>query len=522
METYSMYLRKSRSDEQAEARGEGDVLARHRRTLTELAERNGVIIGQVYEEVGSADSIAARSEMQKLLLDVVSGKWTGVYVMDIDRLSRGDAGDQATVMRAFQSSGTIIRTPGKDYDFTQAADEDFGEQKLFFAHWEHKTIKRRLYRGRERSAEEGWFIGNRVPFGYVKVYAQGKDGPTLAVYPEQAEIVREIFQMYADGLSSHKICDDLNARGVKPNFSDYWAPSTIRSMLKNPVYIGLISWGKRVSRPTLEGGQKRVINPRAILAQGRHEPIVPELLWDAVQARLQGNIKPTTRRGNELSNPLAGLVRCARCGYTMQRSAGTRYKQGNQTEAPDMLRCHNRQCDQIRARIDVVEEMVLEYLDSVFIVPESYIRGEHEVQKAGQIDAQESRKKAIKLLQDQIKQTESQETRQKELLELGVYSVDDFLTRRKITSERLAELRGKLAELEEPDAYEERLAEVRQRMSPSRTITEAYHRAPDAAVKNELLQSLIEYVEYDKTDRMRGRYDDPRKGLTLDIKIRMD
>lgn len=514
MEAYSMYLRKSRSDEQAEARGEGDVLARHRRTLTDLAERNGAIIGQVYEEVGSADSIAARSEMQKLLLDVVAGKWTGVYVMDIDRLSRGDAGDQATVMRAFQSSGTIIRTPGKDYDFTQAADEDFGEQKLFFAHWEHKTIKRRLYRGRERSAEDGCYIGCRIPYGYSKVPAHGKEGPTLAVIPDQAEAVVDIFQMYADGLSSHKIADELNARGIKPNYSDYWTPSTIRNILKNPIYIGLISWGKRVTRPTLDGGQKRVINPKAILAQGKHEAIVPEPLWDAVQARLRSNIKPTTRKGNELANPLAGLVRCARCGYTMQRCAGTRYNNGKQTMSPDMLRCHNRQCDQIRTRIDVVEEMILEQLDQAFDVAGREVTPE-------QNKRNQERQKAAKLLQDQIKQAEAQETRQKELLELGVYSVEDFLARRKVTSERLLELRGRLAEIEEPDAYEERLAEVRRLVPPSQTISEAYRRAPDAAIKNELLQSLLECVKYDKTERKHGRYDDPRRGLILKLKLRV-
>lgn len=512
MEIYAMYLRKSRTDEQAEARGEGDVLARHRKTLTELAERNGDIIGHTYEEVGSADSIAARSEMQKLLLDVVSGKWAGVYCMDIDRLSRGDAGDQATVMRSFQSSDTIVKTPGKNYDFNQAADEDFGEQKLFFAHWEHKVIKRRLYRGRERSAEDGWFIGNRVPYGYCKVPAQGKDGPTLAVIPSQAEIVAEVFQMYADGLSSHKICDDLNERGIKPNFSEFWAPSTIRGLLKNPVYIGLISWGKRVSRPTMEGGQKRVINPRAILSQGRHEPIISEALWEAVQARLTDNIKPTTRRGNELVNPLSGLIRCARCGWTMQRCAGTRYGDDPRKNTYDMLRCYNRQCDQIRARLDVVEEMILEYLDDYF---EPLEDNTPDISKQLQ-----EHQKAVKLLQDQIKQAEAQETRQKELLELGIYSVEDFISRRKATSERLLELRERLAGLEAPDEFERKLRERLKGFQPSRTIGEAYHRAPNVALKNELLHAVLEYVEYDKTERKSGRYDDPRRGIVLKFEIR--
>ena len=513
MEIYAIYLRKSRTDEQAEARGEGDTLARHRKTLTELAERDNAIIGHIYEEVGSADSIAARQKMQQLLLDVVSGKWAGVYVMDIDRLSRGDAGDQATVMRAFQSSGTIIRTPGKAYDFNTATDEDQGEFKLFFSHLEYKTIKRRLYRGRELSAEDGWYIGTRKVYGYHKVPAQGKDGPTLAIYPEQAEVVLKSFQLYADGHSSHYIADVLNGRGVKPNYSDYWNPSTIRNMLKNPVYIGLISWGKKVSRPTLDGGKKRILNPRAILSQGRHPAIVPEPLWDAVSARLAGNIKPTTRKGNTVVSPLAGLVRCSRCGYLMQRHSGKRYRDDPRANDPDMLRCQNRQCNQIRSRLDVVEEMILERLDELF----SDSRSEA---SPAQIMRNQERQKAAKLLREQIRQAEAQETRQKELLEQGIYSVEDFLARRKVTSERLLELHRRLDEVTEPDAYEERLAEVRKRIPRSLSITEAYQRCPDAATKNELLHTLVECVEYDKTEPRRGRYDDPRRGLVVDVKLK--
>lgn len=513
MDVYSMHLRKSRTDEQAEARGEGDVLARHRKTLTELAERNGHIIAAEYAEVAPGDNLAARPQAQRLLLDVMGGKYAGVYCMALDRLSRGAAEDQAAVMRAFQSSGTLLITPEKVYDFNQAADEDFGELRLMFSRLEHKTIKRRMYAGRERSATDGWFIGNRVPYGYIKVPAQGKDGPTLAVHPEQAEIVREVFQMYADGLSSHKICDDLNDRGIKPNFSDYWAPSTIRSMLKNPVYIGLISWGKRVSRPTLDGGHKRVINPRAILSKGRHEPIVPEPLWDAVQARLQGNIKPTSRKGNELTNPLAGLVRCSRCGYVMQRHSGARYEENpTHKKTFDMLRCHNRQCNQIRARLDVVEEMILEQLDEAF-------NPTHEFSPA-QIRRSQERQKAAKMLQDQIKQAEAQQGRLADFLEQGIYSIDDFISRRNVLSERLAKLRSQLAEVIEPDAAQERLAELRKLVPRSMTISEAYRMAPDAAARNELLHALVESVDYDKSERMHSRHDDPRRGVVLDIKLR--
>lgn len=75
----AMYLRKSRTDMHAEARGEGDPLNRHRRTLEEYAARAGIRVAEIYQEVASGDSIAARPEMQRLLMDVLKGRWEGVF-----------------------------------------------------------------------------------------------------------------------------------------------------------------------------------------------------------------------------------------------------------------------------------------------------------------------------------------------------------------------------------------------------------------------------------------------------------
>ena len=86
-----MYLRKSRADLEAEARGEGETLARHRRALTELSERIGRPVAHIFEEIVSGDTISSRPEMQNVLALVESGKCAGVFVNDIDRLARGDS-----------------------------------------------------------------------------------------------------------------------------------------------------------------------------------------------------------------------------------------------------------------------------------------------------------------------------------------------------------------------------------------------------------------------------------------------
>ena len=93
MEQYCIYLRKSRADAEAEARGEGETLARHEHALLGLAKSQKLAIVKIYREIVSGDSIAARPQMQQMLQDVTDKKYTGVLVMEIERLARGDTID---------------------------------------------------------------------------------------------------------------------------------------------------------------------------------------------------------------------------------------------------------------------------------------------------------------------------------------------------------------------------------------------------------------------------------------------
>ena len=83
----------------AEARGEGETLARHKAALFELARRLNLPVDHIYQEIVSGDSIASRPEMQKLLNDVQTGKWEGVLCMEVERLARGDTMDQGLLLK---------------------------------------------------------------------------------------------------------------------------------------------------------------------------------------------------------------------------------------------------------------------------------------------------------------------------------------------------------------------------------------------------------------------------------------
>ena len=114
--SYAIYLRKSRKDLEAEAKGEGETLTRHLQMLTELAQHLNLHIEKVYAEVVSGESIQDRPRMQALLQDVEASQYDGVLVAEIERLARGDTSDQGRVAKAFQFSHTKIITPARTYD----------------------------------------------------------------------------------------------------------------------------------------------------------------------------------------------------------------------------------------------------------------------------------------------------------------------------------------------------------------------------------------------------------------------
>ncbi len=157
-----MYLRKSRAEE---GQSTEEVLAKHRAALEELADRLGLPVDGVYEEVASGEKLYARPEMLKLLERIRAGEVEAVLCMDIDRLGRGGMADQGAILDAFRESGTLIITPEKTYDLTNDVDIEMTEFKAFFARAEWRAIRKRMRRGLMQTIEAGGYTAN-APYGY--------------------------------------------------------------------------------------------------------------------------------------------------------------------------------------------------------------------------------------------------------------------------------------------------------------------------------------------------------------------
>lgn len=498
---YAIYLRKSRADMEAEARGEGETLARHEKTLLELSRKMELSVTDIYREIVSGETIDARPEVRRLLSAVESREYDGVIVMDADRLARGDTVDQGIISRAFKLSGTKIITPRKVYDPNSEFDEEYFEFELFMARREYKIINRRIQRGRIASVNEGRFVGSTPPYGYDKVKIENGKGYTLKPNSE-ADTVRYIFERYIAGSGASVIANCLDDMGVPTRSGKPWSKATITDMLKNPVYMGKIRWSYRKDIKQSVNGQIVKVRKNSgdcILVEGLHDAIVSSDDFETVQRKLSENKKKPVKASTVLQNPFTGLMYCGKCGSKMTRLGR------NSRNKYDTVKCTNRKCDCVSAPIFLVEQSVLESMRKWL---SGYI---YRVDRRDVLptETEGTAERAIAELSSELKRVSVQIDRTYDLLEQGVYTAELFTQRNKALSERRDRIESRIAEHRQSLITMQNTRAARQEIIPRiRYAIAAYNECTSAEEKNVLLKSVLNRIEYRKSEpNRRGHLD---------------
>ena len=512
--SYCIYLRKSRADVEAEAHGEGETLARHERLLLELAKKRHYNVTQIYREVVSGETIAARPVMQHLLQEVEQGIWDGVLVVEVERLARGDTIDQGIMAQAFKYSNTLIITPLKVYDPNNEYDEEYFEFGLFMSRREYKTINRRLQRGRAASAKEGKYPCSRPPYGYERVRIPNDKGWTLKPKDDEAEIVRYIFKLYTRGIEqddgsfrsvgTRVIGVTLDKMGISPpSTASYWTESTVRHILRNPIYIGKVRWNTKKRKKRVKDGvvsYERTSPPpeEQICVDGLHPPIVSVELFNAAQEILQRRGTAPVHTRTDMQNPFAGILYCGKCGHSMIRRS---------TASSSVLLCVNRSCDNVMSKFSIVEERILQSLQEWL---NDYRLEWADGKSPDEQSSIEVKRKAISKAEKELDTLTKQLSRTHDLLEQGVYDTDTFLGRSRAINERMVAAHKSIEELTAALVLDEQRAASRVNIIPQvEHLLSVYDKLPDAQSKNELLKGILERIEYvkDKPSPRKGPFD---------------
>lgn len=503
---YCIYLRKSRKDMEAERSGI-DTLERHEKILMDYAKRNNLKIGKIYREVVSGDTIAARPQMQELLSDVESELWKGVLVVEVERLARGDTIDQGIIAQVFKFSDTLIVTPLKTYDPNNEYDEEFFEYGLFQSRREYKAITRRQQRGIKQSIIEGKWPYNKSPYGYDRYKLPDQKGYSLKVNPEEAAVVKQIYQWYAsEKIGYSAIADRLNSMHA-PAPIDKWSYSTIKDILTNIVYTGKVKRGERAVVKRTSSGNLRVSRPRNNdyeVYDGLHESIITDELYQIVQDIFKTHPSKPVGAALEIKNPLAGLVYCKLCGKKMIRRP--------QDKCKTMIICTTKDCPNISSYESVLENATIQSLTDYLEVLKSDDNN-HTPVPVSNLDVLNSSKNQI---EDEKQTLERQLDNAYDLVEQGVYTTELFLKRSQTIQSKINDCDLQLHDILKQIQREEHNLNKRKYLIPKIETILSQYDTLNPAEKNTLLSEVIERIDYLKTERSprNGPYDN----FTISIK----
>lgn len=303
------------------------------------------IFAGIYADDGkSATMIRKRDDFQAMIDDALAGKIDMIITKSISRFARNTV-DSLTNIRKLKEKNIAVFFEKEGINTLG----DGGEMLITIlssqAQEESRNLSENVHWGYVRQFENGVVYVNHNKFlGYTK----DQDG-NLVIVPKEAELVRRIFRMYLEGLSSMKIAECLTAEGILTvTGKRVWHATVIHKMLSNEKYMGDALLQKTYTTDFLT--KKRVKNNGIVpqyYIEGNHEAIIPRELFYKVQeekARRADVYRKEKEKENAEKNPPSEPNR----RKTTKASLVLRGKYSSQYVLSDIMIC--KECGQLYRR----------------------------------------------------------------------------------------------------------------------------------------------------------------------------
>ena len=242
----------------------------------------------IYAEIASGLNVKKRTQFQKLLRDCKKRKIDLIYTKSISRFARNTV-DFLKAIRQLRKLGVDVFFENEHLYLSRERTET--AMSIYAAFMEEeslqksKSIKWGLKSG---FASGNSRLANRVCYGYTH-----DESGKLIAEPQEAEIVRLIFDLYLGGMSLSGISKELQRRGVpSPTGKETWTPRAIDKLLSNEKYTGNVLLQKTYVPNPFSGKQEENQGKLTqFLYENNHEGIISKELFQAVQAEKQRRAK---------------------------------------------------------------------------------------------------------------------------------------------------------------------------------------------------------------------------------------
>ena len=335
------------------------------------------LVGEYAEKGVSGFKVSAekRDAITSIRKEAERGAFDVLLVFMFDRLGRRDD-ETPFLVEWFISKGIEVwSTREGQQKMESRADKLINYIRYWQAGGESEKTSERVRTKHRQMVEEGLWRGGTRPFGY-KLIHNGRIGKKnrqlfdLAIDENESVIVRDIFDGYIRrGMGIHRLANYLNSRYPSPD--KIWAPQSVKTILTNPIYIGISRCGD-VRSPVNEA--LRIVSDEDFEFAKR---VMTMRVTRKTQTR--GNIdedNPDETKRTKTSifgaSLLSGLLYCAHCGHKLVGTYHTKKRANGECYYRPVYRCYNgatkaKGCDGQRTySAQKIEEAVLEIVRQYF------------------------------------------------------------------------------------------------------------------------------------------------------------
>ena len=456
----------------------------------------------------SGISTKKRENFNRMVDDAAEDKFDLVITKEISRFARNTL-DSIQYTRELLNHGVGVFFQN---DNINTLDED-SELRLSImssiAQDELRKLSSRVKFGHQQAIKKNVVLGNSRIFGYQK------DNKRLVIDEEEAQMVRELFELYATGNYSMKQIEQIFwEKGYRNHNGNRIAHTTMSNMISNPKYKG---WyvGNKVKVVDMFTKKQKFLPPEEwVMFPDETGEIVPaivsEELWDAANAVLQRRSEDVKNRQGicNHANLLTGKLFCTECGQPYYRRE-SRDKAGNINSkwvCSGKIKAGKESC----ASFPIYEEEIKPLLYEVF-------RDTRELSAAmleeyqrmyGELTRGDNLTKRIKSVEAKIDLNLKKKNKLLELVSLDSISPKNFKEMSETCDREAEELEKELAELKDQHASNE---EFRKQMEKVRSVLrQAEQRAGSGAITKDFIDTFIDKIYVTPQDD---------GSMRLDIKI---
>ena len=279
------------------------------KALREYASKNGYEIIKEYVDEAESGKTTARPAFREMIAAARRSQkpFDLILVWKYSRFarSREDSIVFKTMLRKNGIRVVSINEPSEDTPTGKLLEAMIESLDEFYS----TNLGEEVTRGMRESAGRGFYMSAKAPYGYrrIKVNDAGKDRPTLEIELTQAKTVISIFTQAIEGKGSMEIVKQLNKDGIGGPKGNGWIKTTVRKILTNEAYAGILLWGLHSTHDL-----------PVIRVPNAWPSIIDKATFDRVQAiikdRTPANLHPKRVASSYL---LSGLAKCGYCGKAL-------------------------------------------------------------------------------------------------------------------------------------------------------------------------------------------------------------